>query len=254
MSRGKKSIRSELKGLIEAVRRQNLRLKEAGLVFGTWGNVSAIDRRRGIVAIKPSGVDYARLTAADIVLTDLEGRRVASRCRPSSDLPSHLALYRAFPEIGAVAHTHSTYATAFAQAGRALPCLGTTHADYFHGAIPVTDSLRPREIAADYELNTGLAIVKKLRELNIRPLACPAVFVAGHGPFVWGADAAAAVESAIVLEEVCRMAWLTCALAGGLRPIPQRLLDKHYFRKHGVYAYYGQPSRSIRHGQIHARH
>lgn len=233
-------LRQRHKALIVSVWRENLRLKASGLVPCTWGNVSALDRQAGLVAIKPSGVDYAALRPADIVLTNLRGDLVASALRPSSDLPTHLALYLAFPGIGAVAHTHSTYATAFAQACRPLPCLGTTHADYFYGVIPVTDRMRPREIRSEYERHTGEMIVRKLRQLRCDPLVCPAVLVANHGPFVWGANAAQAVENAVVLEEVCRMAWLTYALAGRTKPVAACLLDKHYLRKHGAGAYYGQ--------------
>lgn len=240
MKRDDLSIRQRLARLIQSVWRENLRLKDAGLVTFTWGNVSALDRRQGRVVIKPSGVGYAAMKPANMVITDLQGAVIASALRPSSDLATHLVLYRAFPEIGAVVHTHSTYATAFAQAGRALPCLGTTHADYFHGAIPVTDIMRRPEITSDYEKNTGEVIVRRLRQLRIKPLACPAIFVANHGPFVWGATAAQAVENAVVLEEVCRMAWLTQALAGKLKPVAAGLLDKHYYRKHGARAYYGQ--------------
>ncbi len=233
-------LRKRLQPLIDSVWRENLRLKAAGLVTGTWGNVSALDRKSGLVAIKPSGVDYASLKPADIVLTDLDGKPVASALRPSSDLPAHLALYRAFPGLGAVAHSHSTYATAFAQDCRPLPCLGTTHADYFYGAIPVTDRMRPREIRSGYEAHTGDMIVRKFRQLRLDPLACPAVLVASHAPFVWGPDAARAVENAIVLEEICRMAWLTYALRGRTPPVAACLLEKHYRRKHGAGAYYGQ--------------
>lgn len=226
--------------LIDAVWRENLRLKASGLVIGTWGNVSAIDRRRGLVAIKPSGVAYERMRPANIVLTDLDGRPVASRLKPSSDLPTHLALYRAFPTLGGIVHCHSAHATAFAQARRGLPCLGTTHADYFYGEVPVTDPMSRAAVRDAYEAHTGDMIVKKIRQLRIEPLERPAIFVADHGPFAWGPDAAHAVENAIVLEECCRMALFTQALAGRLRPIRSYLLDKHYLRKHGAKAYYGQ--------------
>ncbi len=240
MQSGNKNIRKKLKALLESVCRENLRLHAAGLVTCTWGNVSAIDRACGIVAIKPSGIAYASLRPADIVLTDLRGTPVASAMRPSSDLPTHLALYRAFPVIGAVAHTHSTYATAFAQARRPLPCLGTTHADYFFGVIPVTDCMTQREINSAYEANTGNMIIRKIRQLRIDPRACPSILVANHGPFSWGSNAAQTVENAVVLEEVCRMAWLTYTLNQNTKPIADCLLEKHYLRKHGSGAYYGQ--------------
>lgn len=233
-------LRKQLKPLIDAVWRENLRLKASGLVTFTWGNVSAIDRAVGLVAIKPSGVDYESLRPADIVLTDLQGNIVASACRPSSDLPTHLALYRAFPGIGAVVHSHATYAVAFAQAGRPLPCLGTTHADYFYGKIPVTDRMSRREIRSDYEAHTGDMIVNKIRQLRIDPGICPSILVANHAPFSWGTTAARAVENAIVLEEICRMAWLTYALNPKTKPVADGLLAKHYRRKHGAGAYYGQ--------------
>ncbi len=240
MKPARAQIRRCHRALIEDVWRGNLRLHAAGLAPCTWGNVSAIDRRSGLVAIKPSGIAYEVLKPADIVLTDLRGQPVASALRPSSDLPTHLALYRAFPSLGAVVHSHSTYATAFAQARRPLPCLGTTHADYFYGEIPVTDPMTRQEIASDYEANTGAVMVRKLRQLRLDPAACPAILVANHGPFCWGPDAARAVENAIVLEEVCRMAWLTYALDGKTKPIAACLRDKHYRRKHGAGAYYGQ--------------
>jgi L-ribulose-5-phosphate 4-epimerase len=233
-------LRQRLTPLIESVWRENLRLKDSGLVTGTWGNVSGIDRASGLVAIKPSGVDYATLKPADIVLTDLAGKPVASALRPSSDLPTHLVLYRAFAGIGAVVHTHSTHATAFAQACRPLPCLGTTHADYFYGEIPVTARMTRREIATAYEAHTGDMMVRRIRQLRLDPGECPAILVANHGPFAWGPDPAKAVENAIVLEEICRMAWLTYALNARMPPVAQALLDKHYLRKHGAGAYYGQ--------------
>ena len=235
-----KMIRKTLGNLIESVWRANLRLKSSGLVILTWGNVSAIDRKRSLVAIKPSGVDYSVLRTDDIVLTDLDGKPIESTLRPSSDLPTHLVLYKAFPEIGAIVHTHSTYATAFAQACRSLPCLGTTHADIFYGEIPVTDVMSRKDVDTDYETHTGDMIAKKLRKLKINPMDCPSIFVAGHGPFSWGETAAKAVENAIALEEVCRMECLTFSLANDVKPIPQFLLDKHFLRKHGKRSYYGQ--------------
>ncbi|MFH1477276.1 MAG: L-ribulose-5-phosphate 4-epimerase AraD [Verrucomicrobiota bacterium] len=242
-----KSIRRTLDDLIRRVWEENLCLQASGLVTMTWGNVSGIDRRRGVVVIKPSGMDYAALRSSDMVLTDLDGRRLDSVRLPSTDLPTHLVLYREFPEIGGVVHTHSTYATAFAQACRSLPCLGTTHADYCHGAVPVTEIMRPPAIREQYEANTGRMIVKKIRHLRIKPLACPFILVANHAPFAWGATPAAAVENAIVLEAISKMALLTVLLdsprrsLGGRRTgISKALLDKHYLRKHGRTAYYGQ--------------
>lgn len=229
-----------MKPLITAVWRENLRLKASGLVTFTWGNVSAIDREAGLVAIKPSGVDYGSLAPGDIVLADLKGNVVASALRPSSDLPTHLVLYRSFDGMGAVVHTHATYATAFAQACRPLPCLGTTQADYFFGTIPVTDRMSPREIRSEYEARTGEMIVRKIRRLNMNPMDCPSIFVANHAPFSWGPTAAQAVDNAIVLEEVCKMAWLTYALNGKTKAVASCLLKKHYRRKHGPGAYYGQ--------------
>ncbi|MBI2441398.1 MAG: L-ribulose-5-phosphate 4-epimerase AraD [Lentisphaerae bacterium] len=242
-----KSLRRTLSSLIRQVWTENMRLKAAGLVTMTWGNVSGIDRRRGIVVIKPSGMPYAGLRSADMVLTDLAGRRRASGRNPSTDLPTHLVLYSEFPEIGGVVHTHSTYATAFAQACRSLPCLGTTHADYAYGEVPVTDVMPPETIREDYEVNTGWMIVRKFRRLKLKPLECPFVFVANHAPYAWGPTPEAAVENAIVLETICKMALLTFLLdaprsgAGRLRQgISKALLDKHYLRKHGRAAYYGQ--------------
>ena len=215
----------------------NLDLVAHGLVTGTWGNVSGIDRRRGVVAIKPSGVAYCQLVPERIVLVDLEGRIVGGDLRPSSDLHTHLELYRRWPEIGGVAHTHSGAATAFAQARRVLPCLGTTHADHFRGAVPVTRELRPAETAADYELNTGKVIVEAFA--GIDPLDIPAVLVAAHGPFTWGVDPEGAVRGSVALETVARMAIDTLALAD-VQSIPGHLLERHFRRKHGPGATYGQ--------------
>lgn len=215
----------------------NLDLVAHGLVTGTWGNVSGIDRRRGVVAIKPSGVAYCELGPERIVLVDLEGRVVRGDLRPSSDVHTHLELYRRWPEIGGVAHTHSGAATAFAQARRLLPCLGTTHADHFRGAIPVTRELTPAETAADYELNTGRVIVEAFARVD--PLEIPAVLVAAHGPFTWGLDPEGAVWGSVVLETVARMAIDTLMLAD-VQAIPEHLLERHFRRKHGPGATYGQ--------------
>jgi L-ribulose-5-phosphate 4-epimerase len=207
-------------------------------VVFTWGNVSGIDREAGVVAIKPSGVSYEALTPESVVLLDLAGRVLEGDQRPSSDTPTHLELYRQFAGIGGICHTHSLYATMWAQAGRDIPCLGTTHADHFYGSVPVTDMMTPVEIERDYEENTGRVIVRRFADLD--PLEMPAVLVANHGPFTWGSDPAASVRNAVVLEEVARMASGTLAINPQQKAIAQALLDKHYLRKHGRDAYYGQ--------------
>jgi L-ribulose-5-phosphate 4-epimerase len=227
-----------LERLKEEVLEANLEIVRRGLVLYTFGNASGIDRQSGLVAIKPSGVPYEDMKASDFVVTGLDGKIVEGKLRPSSDLATHLALYRAFPSIGGVVHTHSRAATVWAQAGREIPCLGTTHADYFYGSIPVVDPLTSEEIRGEYELNTGLAIVRRFEGMN--PLSMPAVLVAGHAPFAWGQDAASAAYNAVVLEEVAELAWRTCTLNPGVRPIAQEVLDKHFLRKHGPNAYYGQ--------------
>ncbi len=224
--------------LRKAVCEANVALSEHKLVIHSWGNVSGIDREEGVVGIKPSGVGYEELTPEKIVLLDLGGNIVEGELRPSSDTPSHLELYRNFKGIGGICHTHSTYATMWAQAGRELGCMGTTHADFFYGAVPVTESMTAEEIKDDYELNTGKVIVRRFSELD--PIQMPAVLVAGHGPFTWGRSAADAVESAVVLEEVARTALGTVMINPGQNGISQVLLDKHYLRKHGKNAYYGQ--------------
>lgn len=216
----------------------NLALAQAGLVLLTWGNVSARDPDTGLVVIKPSGVPYDRMAADDMVVVDIDGRLVEGRFRPSSDTPTHLALYRAWPEINGVAHTHSTYATAWAQARRAIPCYGTTHADSFRGAVPVTEELTQDEIRGDYELETGNVILRLFGARS--PLECPAVLVSGHGPFTWGSCASAAVENSIVLEQISRTALYTERIGQDAREIGSALLDKHFLRKHGPGAYYGQ--------------
>ncbi|HVW75980.1 MAG TPA: L-ribulose-5-phosphate 4-epimerase [Alloacidobacterium sp.] len=216
----------------------NLELVRRGLVLYTFGNVSGIDRQTGLVAIKPSGVPYESMKAEHIVITDLDGKIVEGDLRPSSDLGTHLLLYREFPAIGAVVHTHSEYATAWAQAGRSIPAYGTTHADYFYGPVPVTEELTADEINGDYVHNTGLAIVRRFRELD--PMAVPAVLVAGHAPFCWGKDPADAAHNAVVLEAVARMGLFTSTLNPECRGVSQVLLDRHYFRKHGANATYGQ--------------
>jgi L-ribulose-5-phosphate 4-epimerase len=224
--------------LRKAVCEANLALVKNKLVIYSWGNVSGIDRKEGVVGIKPSGIDYKELTPDKIVLLDLGGNIVEGDMRPSSDTPTHLELYRNYKGIGGVCHTHSTYATMWAQAGRELPCMGTTHADFFYGAVPVTESLTAEEIKDDYELNVGKVIVRRLEGLDAMQM--PAVLVAGHGPFTWGKSAADAVKSAVVLEEVAKTALGTVMINPGQNGISGVLLDKHYLRKHGKNAYYGQ--------------
>ena len=222
----------------EAVCEANIELFRRGLARFTFGNASAVDRELGLIVIKPSGVPYGALTPAKMVVTDLLGVVMEGTLRPSSDLATHAALYRAFPAIGGVAHTHSMFATVFAQAQRPIPCLGTTHADYFHGSIPVTKPLKAADIATDYELNTGLAIVKRFKSLD--PMAMPAVLVANHASFTWGVTIADAIDNASYLEEVATMAYHTLTLSPDARPVNASLLDKHFLRKHGAKAYYGQ--------------
>ena len=211
------------------------------MVVFTFGNVSGISRKDGLVAIKPSGVPYEELTAEQIVVTDLDGRIVDTNLRPSSDLPTHLELYKAFPNIGGVAHTHSEFATSWAQAKRPIPSLGTTHADYFHGPVPVTPDMTPEEIQGEYEKATGEVIVRTFRDGNIDPDAVPAVLVANHGPFAWGKSAADAVHNAVILDYIARLATHTFAVNAEAQPLARALHDKHFFRKHGPGAYYGQP-------------
>ena len=228
-----------LDALREEALEANLELVRRGLVLYTFGNASAIDRTAGLVAIKPSGVPYDRMKPSDIVVVNLDGETVEGNLRPSSDLATHLILYRAFPEIGGVVHTHSRNATVWAQAARELPCFGTTHADYFYGPVPVTQPLGGTEIEDAYEANTGYAIVRRFQ--GIEPLSMPAVLVAGHAPFTWGRSVAEAVHHAVVLEEVALTALHTLAVNPNARAISQALLDKHFLRKHGGKAYYGQP-------------
>jgi L-ribulose-5-phosphate 4-epimerase len=227
--------------LKERVCRANLALVEVGLVVLTWGNASGVDRAAGVMAIKPSGIAYSNLKPKDIVVLSLEsGETVDGTHRPSSDTPTHLHLYRSFKSIGGIVHTHSLAATSFAQAHRDIPCFGTTHADNFHGTIPVTAEMTSEEIGGDYEMNTGRVIVDCFARRNINPENVPGVLVASHAPFAWGATLEKAVENAIVLEFAAKMALNSVALAPTLGPISQALLDKHFFRKHGPGAYYGQ--------------
>ena len=227
--------------LLEDLRQQvleaNLELVRRGLVLYTFGNASGISRPDGLVVIKPSGVPYGNLKPDHLVVTDLEGRIVEGDLRPSSDLPTHLVLYKAFATIGGIAHTHSEYATAWAQARRPIPCFGTTHADYFHGPVPVTDVMTDDEIEGEYEKNTGDAIVRALKTLDE---GTPGILVANHGPFAWGRDAVAAAHNAAILESLARMAYFTTTLNQTAQSIGRALHDKHYFRKHGKDAYYGQ--------------
>lgn len=216
----------------------NLEIVRRGLVLYTFGNASGIDRQAGLVAIKPSGVSYESMKPSDLVITDLDGKIIEGDLRPSSDLATHLFLYREFPSIGGVVHTHSEYATAWAQAGRAIPAYGTTHADYFYGPVPVTEELTDEEIGGDYVLNTGAAIVRRFK--NLDPAAVPGVLVRGHAPFTWGKTPMDAAHNAVVLESIARMGYFTATLNAACEGVSQGLLDRHYFRKHGAKATYGQ--------------
>ncbi len=229
-----------LAALREEVLEANLTLVRRGLVLYTFGNASGISRKDRLVVIKPSGISYEKARPEDMVVTDLDGNIVEGSLRPSSDLPTHLVLYRSFPNIGAVVHTHSEFATAWAQAGKAIPCFGTTHADYFHGSVPVTDPLQHAEIEDEYEKNTGLAIVRAFRSESYEEI--PAALVVGHGPFCWGTDPANAAHNAVVLESIARMATYTVGISPHAEAIPASLRDKHFYRKHGSKAYYGQVS------------
>ena len=229
-----------LEELKQQVYEANMLLPKYGLVTFTWGNVSGIDRRSGLFVIKPSGVDYEKLTAGDMVVMDLEGNKVEGDFNPSSDTPTHLELYKAFPEIGGVVHTHSSYATSFAQAGRDIPCYGTTHADYIYGPVPCLRCLTKGEIEDAYESNTGHLIVNEFIRRDLDVTAVPACLCKNHGPFIWGKDCHEAVHNAVVLEEVAKMAMWTELINPQVKPAPQELMDKHYYRKHGADAYYGQ--------------
>lgn len=227
-----------LEKLKEEVYRQNMELPKHGLVTYTWGNVSGIDRESGLVVIKPSGVDYETMSPDDMVVVDLDGKVVEGHYRPSSDTPTHVELYKAFPEIGGVVHTHSSWATSWAQAGRSIPCYGTTHADYFHGTIPCVRNLTKEEIDEAYEKNTGLSIIEAFEGQN--PVYCPGCVCKNHGPFTWGKNPAEAVHNAVVLEEVAKMAARAEQINPNLKEAPQEMQDKHFYRKHGANAYYGQ--------------
>ncbi len=227
-----------LESLKTEVLEANLELVRQGLVIDTFGNASGISRGDGLVVIKPSGIPYHSMKPDDLVVTDMEGRVVEGMKRPSTDLPTHLVLYRSFPTIGGVVHTHSRHATAWAQAGREIPCFGTTHADYFHGPIPVTEPLTADEVGSDYEANTGVIIALRFAELD--PAGVPGVLVHGHGPFCWGETPRAASHAAVMFEEIARMALETLAINPAAAAIPRFLLDKHFLRKHGPAAYYGQ--------------
>ena len=235
-------MQERLQKLKERVYRANLLLKQNNLITLTWGNVSELDRESGLVAIKPSGIDYDAMTVSDIVVTDLDGKIIEGRLKPSSDLDTHLALYKSFTDISAVVHTHSRWATIFAQAGKEIPMLGTTHADTFYGDIPCTRKMTAEEIAGDYERETGNVIVERFQALD--PTIIPGVIVHSHGPFTWGKNAAKSVENAAVLETVAQMAFqseiLQVAVGGGAELMQQELLEKHFYRKHGANAYYGQ--------------
>lgn len=228
--------------MLEALKKQvyeaNMELPKRKLITYTWGNVSGIDRESGYFVIKPSGVDYDELKPEDMVVMDLNGNKIEGKYKPSSDTPTHLELYKAFPEIGGVVHTHSPWATSWAQAGRSIPCYGTTHADYFYGSIPCARSLTKEEIETAYEKNTGLVIIETFKDLS--PVYVPGVLCVNHGPFTWGKDAAEAVHNAVVLEEVAKMACQTELINPRVQPAPDTIKEKHFMRKHGKNAYYGQ--------------
>lgn len=230
--------------MLEELKKQvfeaNMELPRYGLVTFTWGNVSGIDREKGLFVIKPSGVDYEKMSYEDMVVMDLDGNKVEGKYKPSSDTPTHLELYKAFPEVGGIVHTHSSYATSWAQAGRSIPCYGTTHADYIYGEVPCVRCLTKEEIEDAYEENTGRLIVSEFKSMNKDPMAVPAVLCKNHGPFAWGKNAMDAVHNAVVLEEVAKMAYRAETINPKIEAAPSELLDKHYNRKHGANAYYGQ--------------
>ena len=232
-----------LEELKKEVYEANMLLPKYGLVTFTWGNVSGIDREKGLFVIKPSGVDYDKLSPEDMVVMDMEGNRVEGHYKPSSDTPTHLEIYKAFPNVGGVIHTHSSYATSWAQAGRSIPCYGTTHADYMYGDIPCMRCLNKEEIEEAYEANTGRLIVNYFKESGRNPMDVPACLCKNHGPFAWGKDPHEAVHNAVVLEEVAKMAYRAEIIEPRIQPAPQELQDKHYYRKHGANAYYGQDTK-----------
>jgi L-ribulose-5-phosphate 4-epimerase len=234
-----------LEQLKELVFKANMELVQKGLVIYTWGNVSGIDRESGLVVIKPSGVDYDGMKAEDMVVVDLDGKIIEGNYKPSSDTATHLELYKAYPELGGIVHTHSTYAVTFAQAGLDIPALGTTHADYFYGDIPCTRDLTQEEIETAYEVNTGKVIIETIADRN--PMEVPGIVVKNHGPFAWGKTPSGAVYNAVVLDTVAKMAYLTMTLNPSVARAPQYLLDKHYYRKHGENAYYGQSAKGEEH-------
>ncbi|MBQ9594788.1 MAG: L-ribulose-5-phosphate 4-epimerase [Synergistaceae bacterium] len=229
-----------LEKLREEVYKANMELPEKGLVVYTWGNVSAVDREQGLVVIKPSGVEYDDLSPSNLVIVDMNCNIVEGGLNPSSDTKTHVELYKAFPSIGGIVHTHSSHAVGWAQAGRDIPCYGTTHADYFYGAVPCTRNLTSEEVNSDYELNTGKVIAETFNERKLDPVAVPGVICKSHGPFTWGKNAAQAVYHAVVLEELAKMALYTVSIDPNASPAPDYVLDKHYLRKHGANAYYGQ--------------
>lgn len=230
--------------MLEELKREvyeaNMELPKRGLITYTWGNVSGIDQERGYFVIKPSGVDYDKLSPEDMVIMDLNGNKIEGKYKPSSDTPTHMELYKRYSEIGGIVHTHSPEATSWAQAGRSIPLYGTTHADYFYGEIPCARNLTPEEIKEAYEKNTGLVIIETFEKRGLNPMYTPAVLCKNHGPFTWGKDAAEAVHNAVVLEEVAKMAAKTELINPTVEPAPDCLKDKHFFRKHGENAYYGQ--------------
>lgn len=227
-----------LEKLKKDVLEANLKLVEYGLVTFTWGNVSAFDRTQNCIVIKPSGVDYNAMTAEDMVVVDLDGEIIESEYRPSSDTPTHIELYKAFPEIGGISHTHSKYATMFAQAHMEIPCFGTTHADHYYGDIPLARILTEKEVNEGYETNTGKVVVERFKDIN--PMSMPGVLLASHAPFTWGINALESVKHSLILEKIAEMAFGTLQLNGNSNPLKQYILEKHYNRKHGVDSYYGQ--------------
>ena len=229
-----------LEELKRIVFEENIELVKKNLVIYTWGNVSGLDRQSKTFAIKPSGVDYNIMKAEDMTVLDLEGKKLEGKYNPSSDTTTHIELYKAFPEIGGIVHTHSSYAVSWAQAVKDIPAFGTTHADYFYGDIPCTRPLTKEEIEKEYEKNTGFVIIETLKKRNINPMDIPGIIIASHGPFAWGRDAKEAVHNAVVMEEIAKMAYRTIQINQEAKSVQQYLLDKHYFRKHGSNAYYGQ--------------